>query len=361
MAKTNQNHDKQRTQFLLTFNNPADYGYTLDKIQSILQEQFQGLKYYCISYEHAPTTGTPHFHAYFICNKTRYSVVQRRLPHAHIESEVKGTPQQVRDYIKKEAENLSDEKKTSLNQFIEWGDIPKSPSIDKENLLEQAEHMINDGKSLTEILDTSILFRNHESVIRKTFFAKRFSETPIVRDLKFYYHVGQSGTGKSYTYVRLCEQYGEDNVYITSDYSNKGTATFDFYTGEPVVILDELKPYSIPYGMLLVLTDKYRQPIHCRYANTYTLYEYIHITSIYPPEKLYSSMADTDKRDDPITQFLRRITAVIYHYKNSKGNYCTFEIDGKDYTNYEDLMSKAHAETYGFSPVQSDDEIPFLD
>ncbi len=359
MAKTNQNLYKQRTRFLLTFNNPADYGYTIEKIQSILQEQFQGLKYYCLSYEIAPSSGTPHVHLFFICNKVRWSVVQRRFPHAHIENEVKGTPHQVRAYIKKEAENLSDEKKASLNQFIEWGDIPTPPTFDKQNILEDAERMINEGKSLTEILDTSILFRNHESVIRKTFFAKRFSETPIVRDLKFYYHVGASGTGKSYTYVQLCEQYGEDNVYITSDYSNKGTATFDFYTGEPVVILDELKPYSIPYGMLLVLTDKYRQPIHCRYANTYTLYEYIHITSIYPPEKLYSSM--TDKDNDPITQFLRRITAVIYHYKDNNGNYCTFEIDGKDYTNYEDLMSKAHAETYGFSPVQSDDEIPFLD
>lgn len=361
MAKTNQNYDKQRTQFLLTFNNPFDYGYTIEKIQSILQEQFQGLKYYCISYEHAPTTGTPHFHVYFICNKVRWSVVQKRFPNAHIENEVKGTPQQVRDYIKKESEKLSDDKKASLDLFIEWGDIPNAPSIDKENILEQAERMINDGKSLTVILDTSILFRNHESVIRKTFFAKRFSETPIVRDLAFYYHVGQSGTGKSHTYVRLCEQYGEDNVYITSDYSNKGTATFDFYTGEPVVILDELKPYSIPYGMLLVLTDKYRQPIHCRYANTYTLYSEIHITSIYPPEKLYSSMTDTDKDNDPITQFLRRITAVIYHYKNSKGNYCTFEIDGKDYTNYEDLMSKAHAETHGFTDIEPDDEIPFFD
>lgn len=359
MEKTNQK-DKQRTQFLLTFNNPADYGYTLEKIQSILQEQFQGLKYYCVSFEHAPTSGTPHFHLYFVCRKVRFSVVQRRLPHAHIEQEVKGTPQQVRDYIKKESENISDEKKASLNQFIEWGEIPTPPTFDRQNILEDAERMINEGKSLTEILGTSILFRNHESVIRKTFFAKRFSETPIVRDLKFYYHIGQSGTGKSFTYVQLCDQYGEDNVYITSDYSNKGTAAFDFYMGESIVILDELKPYSIPYGMLLVLTDKYRQPIHCRYANTYTLYKYIHITSIYPPEKLYSSMADTDKKDDPITQLLRRITAVIYHYKDNNGNYCTFEVPGSDYTSYEDLVLKAHAETHGFTDIEPDDEIPFF-
>lgn len=359
MAKTNQNHDKQRTQYLLTFNNPADYGYTIEKIQSILQEQFRGLKYYCLSYEIAPSSGTPHVHLFFICNKVRWSVVQRRFPHAHIENEVKGTPHQVRAYIKKEAENLSDEKKASLNQFIEFGTLPTPPTFDKQNILEDAERMINEGKSLTEILDTSILFRNHESVIRKTFFAKRFSETPIVRDLKFYYHIGQSGTGKSHTYVQLCECFGEDFVYFTADYANKGTAAFDFYTGEPVVVLDELKPYSIPYGMLLVLTDKYRQPIHCRYANTYTLYGYIHITSIYPPEKLYSSMSDTDKDNDPITQLLRRITAVIYHYKDDKGNYQTFELPGSDYTSYEDLVSKAHAETQGFSPIETD-EIPFL-
>lgn len=359
MAKTNQ--DRQRAKFLLTLNNPSDYGYTIEKIQLILQEQFQGLKYYAISYEHAPSTGTPHFHVYFICNKVRWSVVQRRFPHAHIEQEVKGTPQQVREYIKKESANLSDEKKASLNEFIEWGDIPKSPSIDKENILEQAERMINDGVSLNNVLNTSILFRQHETTIRKYFFAKKYSETPIVREVKFHYHIGQPGTGKSYSYVQLCEQYGEDKVYITSDYSNKGTAAFDFYAGEPVVMLDELKPYSIPYGMLLVLTDKYRQPIHCRYTNTYTLYSELHITSIYAPEKLYSSMADTDKKDDPITQLLRRITVVIYHYKDDNGNYCTFEMDGKDYISYEDMISKAHAETHGFTDIESDDAIPFLD
>lgn len=364
MAKTNQTQkDKQRTQFLLTFNNPADYGYTIEKIQSILQNQFLNLRYYCLSSEIAPSTGTPHFHLFFICNKVRWSVVQRRFSHAHIEQEVTGTPQQVRDYIKKEkeSENISDEKKASLNQFIEWGEIPKALSVDKENILEQAERMINEGVSLNNVLNTSILFRQHETTIRKYFFAKKYSETPIVRDLKFYYHIGQSGTGKSYTYVQLCDQYGEDNVFITSDYLNKGTAAFDFYAGEPVVILDELKPYSIPYGMLLVLTDKYRQPIHCRYSNTYTLYEYIHTTSVYPVEKLYSSMTDTDKDNDPITQLLRRITAVIYHYKDDNGNYCTFEMDGKDYTSYEDLVAKAHAKTHGFTDIEPDDEIPFLD
>lgn len=361
MSKNTAGTDKQRTQFLLTFNNPGEHGYTLDGIQDTLKEQFKGVRYYCLSYENAPKTGTPHFHLFFICNKVRWSVVQRRFPHAHLEQEVKGTPRQARDYIKKESENLPDEKKQSLNRFIEWGTMPETPQFDKNNILEEAEKMMSGGKSLNEILNISILFRQHEAVIRKSYFAKRYSETPIIRDLKFYYHVGASGTGKSYTYVQLCEKHGEDNVYITSDYTNRGSAMMDFYVGEPIVVLDEMKPSSIPYGMLLVLTDKYRQPVHCRYANTYTLYTEMHITSIYPPEKLYQSMVEQpDKANDPVTQLLRRITAVIYHYKDRKGNYCTYEMDGKDYTNFEDLTAKAHSETKGFMPVETDGEVPFF-
>ena len=47
---------------------------------------------------------------------------------------------------------------------------------------------------------------------------------------------------------------------------------------------------------------------------------------------------------------------MIYHYKDKEGNYCTFELDGKEYTNYENLMQKVHGDKDGFVPT---DKTPF--
>ena len=121
------------------------------------------------------------------------------------------------------------------------------------------------------------------------------------------------------------------------------------------MVLDEVKPDSIPYGTLLTLTDKYLQPIHCRYANCWSVYSELHLTSIFPPEELFNSMvASSDRIKDPITQLLRRITTVVYHYKDDAGNYCTYEMAGSDYINYGDLQKRAHEKsTDGFATTDT--------
>ena len=87
-------------------------------------------------------------------------------------------------------------------------------------------------------MDLSIEYRAYETLIRKAFFAKRSKETPIKRDVRVFWHVGESGTGKSYTYVNLCQQFGEDNVYLLTDYDIGG---FDLYCGGPILLWMNLK------------------------------------------------------------------------------------------------------------------------
>lgn len=354
---------KQRTKFMFTVSNPQQYQITLDSLQQILQNELNGVTYYCLSYELAPSTGMPHIHGFFLCKKTRWSTIQRKLPHAHIESEVRGTIQQARDYVAKEAENIDDEKKKSLVQFVEWGVFPKTAEFDKENLLEEAEKMIDAGLTPNEIFEKSILFRHYESQIRRHYFAKRYAETPPIREVKVIWHCGASSTGKSYSYVNLCKERGADHVFITCDYANRGTATFDGYNAEEVVFLDELKKDSLPFHMLLVICDHYRIQLHCRYSNAYALYNEVHISSIYPPEEIYAGAVDTENRSrDAIQQLLRRITKFVYHYKDDTGNFCSFEMDGKDYFNYDQLIAKAkkQMDDDGFVPVDSKiEKLPF--
>ena len=152
-------------------------------------------------------------------------------------------------------------------------------------------------------------------MIKADYLARRIKETPLVKDMWNEYHWGRSGSGKTYTYIKLCEKY-PDEVYLCNDYANSGTSGggFDFYSSNParIVILDEFRG-NIPYAQLLSMLDVYsRNQQHCRYQNVYNLWTSVVICSIYPPENVYSFMVDdTQKSVDSIQQLLRRLKVIV--------------------------------------------------
>lgn len=80
--------------------------------------------------------------------------------------------------------------------------------------------------------------------------------------------------------------------------------------------MDELKQDSLPFELLLTITQGYRSQIHCRFSNCFALWSEVHITSIFSPEDIYGGMVSRENQvKDTIKQLLRRITAYIYHYK----------------------------------------------
>ena len=206
-------YDKQRDQFLICINNPLDYGYTHETVKQIIRQKFKHVVFYCMADEIAET-GTPHIHLYILLSKKkRWSAVQNAFPHAHIEAEVRGTPQQVVNYIKKEGHG--DKQHTQVkDSYEQWGELPAVlPTANKNEILLQIESLIAEDLKPEEIMEKSILFRQYENIIRKSFFSRRYARTPPKRGIKVYWHVGASGSGKSYTYVQLCEQYGADEVF----------------------------------------------------------------------------------------------------------------------------------------------------
>lgn len=344
-------YDKQRDQFLICLNNPLDYGYTHEAIKQIIRQKFKHVVYYCMADEIAET-GTPHIHLYILlAKKKRWSAVQNALPHSHIEPEVRGTPQQVVNYIKKEGH--SDKQHTQVkDSFEQWGELPAVlPTANKNEILLQIESLISEDLRPEEIMSRSILFRQYENIIRKSFFARRYTNTPPKRDIRVYWHVGASGSGKSYTYVKLCEQYGEEDVFIATDYTNGCSALLDNYQAERILFLDELKPYSIKYGTLLLLLDNYKIQLHSRYSNVYSLYEEVHITSIYTPDEIYGYIVERQNQEvDSLYQLMRRITKIIFHFKDKKG-YHTFEISPDEFNTHTDLQKKAQQKNDGFKPL----------
>lgn len=308
---------------------------------------------YCIS-----ASGLPHVHMILEdSGACRFTKVKKAYPVAHLEP-TKGNKAQVLSYIKKEPP--FDEKGEQILAYTSYGNIEGKKRFTFSNtneVLATIELLIEEGKTPNQIMAEDIKLRREESLIKKCYFAKRYRETPPIRNVKVFWHCGDAGSGKSYSYISLCQKYGDDLVYFFSDYANKGVGGFDGYCGEPYLFMDELKQNSLPFELLLTITQGYRAQIHCRYSNCFSLWNEVHITSIFSPEDIYGSMVSIENQSkDTIKQLLRRITTYIYHYKVN-GEYKTFELAGNEYIDFDDLKYRATGNE--FLKISDEEEVPF--
>ncbi len=353
-------YDKQSLTFFLTFNSPEKYGCSHEFIIDTIHK-FKHVKYWCMCDE-IGENGNYHTHLYILLGKKkRWSSVQRAFPHSHIEEKVLGSPQECRAYIRKEGDRHKKKRETNLSEtFYEEGNIPQfTISNDRAEMLLQIEDMINQGMRPEQIMEQSIVFRQYDTIIRKAFFAKRLKDTPPLREIRVIWHIGASGSGKSFTYSRLCKEHGEEEIFFASDYSNNCTALFDGYEGQRILFLDEIKTDSFKYGLLLQIFQGYKAQIHSRYNNVYSLWTEIHATSIFTPDELYDSMVALSSRSiDSKTQLLRRITDYVYHYKNGD-EYCTYSIPASEFKSYKDLKERAEGKSGDFRNSDESDNVPF--
>lgn len=269
------------------------------------------------------------------CDKQaqRFSAVKKIFPRANIRA-TKGTKAQVEDYIHKRG------------KFEEKGEITVTSYQKGELIGRQGQRtdiknirdLVENGYTPQQIFKSNIVYRRYEKMVRDEYFEHKMQQTPVMRDVKVYWHVGESGCGKSYTAVKLCEEYGRDNVYIVNNY---GTGMFDKYFGQSILFMDEFK-CDIKFQELLSLLDVYTNQVHCRYSNSYMLWNEVHITSVFPPEECYKMMVGQSEHDS-YQQLKRRISFVVYHYK--EGNeFKSFEEKIEDYTTYEGLKIKYRSE-----------------
>lgn len=282
-------------------------------------------------------TGNNHIHAVFEDPaKVRFSNIRKLYPGIHCEP-TRGTKKQAMAYLQKKPP-FDEKSHTVIVPAIIQGNITSNRTSEKERVYSAIDNMIAEGMTPNEIMALGCRYRKEEGIIRGAYFAYRASQLPPMRKVETEYHVGLSGTGKSYTYVKLCEEYGSDNIYVTADMSKMGA--FDLYGGEPVIFLDEMR--YMEYAMLLTVLGSLKGQIHCRYKNAVMLWERVVITSILPPEILYEEIVPPYKRQhDSYEQLRRRITNVVFHYIDDKGEYRTYTMPGNEYKDYKDLRDKA--------------------
>lgn len=285
---------------------------------------------YCIS-----SKGLHHLHMVLESKNTiEFSSVKKVFPRAHL-SITMGNKKQIEDYINKRGK--FEEKGEIVVCHSSVGEL-KGNQGKRSDLLAIEEELAL-GKTPSEIIGTSVKRQRYSSMIHNAYMKKREEETDIYREVKVFWHWGASGTGKSFEYVKLCETYGRGAIYkVVRDLSR---GRFDLYEGEKILFLDELKPFSTDWIDLLNALDNYLYHPSARYHDTVSLWEEVHITSVYSPRCFYEELIPIQNRKiDTFEQLERRIDTVVYHSKDATGYHVSYGKLG-EYLDTEEVIKDA--------------------
>lgn len=352
--------DKSRSWFL-TLNNPEEYGYvgTPKEICEKLRDEWikdnlerSGAWVYCVSAE-----GLKHVHIVleekestpvsFAHIKKNYAVSAQ----PHIEPTM-GKKKQVEDYIYKRGDFA--EKGEIIVTTVTHGDIVGRQGSRSDLTL--FRDLIESGMTPVEIYRNDPNTRRYKQYIQDMYFDFNVQqqEKKTIRDVKVYWHFGETGTGKTYTRYLLEQEKGAENVYCCNSSSN---GMFDGYNSEPIIWIDEFRG-EIPYRDLLKYFDVYRLTIPCRYSDKIACWTEVHITSVLTPQQCYLSRSEDSI--DNIDQLLRRLTdkhdGIIYHFKD--GNcYYTLTLEKEEL--YNDLYARARMYVSANQVILTDDDIPY--
>lgn len=337
------------------FNNPEEHGYTgsPDEILEKLRDEWindsptrTGAWTYCISAD-----GLRHVHMVLEDQKAmRFSAIKKSYAVGMHFEPTKGSKDDAENYINKRGKYA--EKGEKVLTVVKYGEIKGAQGSRRD--LEVIEELINKGYTPAQIFESSFSFIRYEKLVRSAYWQKKLKDTPARREVIVYWHVGESGTGKSYTYLDLIDKYGRDRVYMVSDYDS---GFLDSYEAEPVLFLDEYRG-QLRYATLLSVLGGYTTQIHCRYKNVYMIWNEVHITSVKTPEEVYQNLIadDSEQKIDTYEQLRRRINYIVYHWKDCSGFHeCQIpmnEFQGR-------LQFDSISGSDGFIPVSPSMELPF--
>ena len=277
------------------------------------------------------------YHAHMACygNATTLKNVAKILHDAHVEPQA-GRKEQLRAYLLKKGKYEEKGETILYSEGLECVQDNQGHRSD----LDEISDMLESGLTPSQIFEENFRYRKYEKMIQGAFLDKRIKDTPIVKEMHNEYHFGMAGSGKTYIYVKKCEELSPDEVYLCSDYSSGG---FDFYKDNPskVLILDEYRG-QLSYENFLGIFDVYsKRQQHCRYENTYALWTQVLVCTVLSPEEVYHNMVDTSCRNsDTFEQMMRRLDVIVYHYKY-KDEYKTYEVLASEYPGKDRMIAQA--------------------
>lgn len=292
----------QSRKWQITFNNPAEHGFSHDAIIERI-ENLASVVYWCLCDE-IGSEGTYHTHLY-ICfqNLKMHTVIGNAFPGAHREN-VKGTSQQNRDYVLKDGDKYnkqadgsydyvdsSGKRHTGTNfgdTFMEWGEMPRERQ-GKSKDVEKILALLLDGANNMEIVEqVPLAMLNIDKVERTRSMFRDADFADCWRDLEVTYIFGKTGSGKTRS---VMDKYGYSSCYRVTDYKHP----FDTYDGQDVLIFEEFRS-SLKHGDMLNYLDGYPLLLPCRYFNRQACFTKVFIITNIPPDEQYRNV-DKESRD----------------------------------------------------------------
>ena len=281
------------------------------------------------------------YHAHMACygNTTTLRNVAKILYNSHVEPQL-GSKSQLLKYLNKEGEFEEKGEQVLFKKGLESVQNRQGERSDRDEIVE----MLEEGMTPEEIFQENFDYRRFERMICGAFADIRYKQVPSRKLMYCSYHFGESGTGKTNVYLSLCDLYEAKNVYLMQDYpSRTQSGSLDLYSRRlcDVLFIDEFRG-GMSYENLLDILDVYKKQIRCRYANIYSLWSKVFITSVFSPDEVYENMVSTEnQKQDSIKQFMRRLTAVVYHFKTSNGYFCTYTMPASMYKNRLQIQKEA--------------------
>lgn len=223
----------------------------------------------------------------------------------------RGTSQQNRDYIRKEGEKWSKDKKKETNlqeTFEEDGEMPIERQGARNDLADLYDQ-IKSGKTNAEIIESNPEYMfNIDQIERARQTIREDQYKDEFRQLEVTYIFGPTGTGKTRS---VMEKFRYRNVFRVTDYKHP----FDGYKGQDIVILEEFRS-SLEIQDMLNYLDGYPLELPCRYANKVACYTQVYIITNIDLAEQYPRVQD--EQPETWQAFLRRIHKVKIYSKESK-------------------------------------------
>lgn len=221
--------------------------------------------------ERAPETHSLHLQGYVqFKQQCRMTTVKNKFhrPDMHLEIP-HGTPQENKVYCTKED--------SRIRGPWEHGEISTQG---KRTDWAEVQAMVKAGNTDAEILERAPNFAAHARGIE--FLRATFPQRPpIRRHIRVFYLYGTTGVGKTY---RARMAFPDAYMVRGKYYDGK---SFDDYSGEPALILDEWDPNEWPLTMMLTFLDEWTFRLQCRYHNKWAVWETVIITTNTPFEMAY--------------------------------------------------------------------------
>lgn len=299
--------DTQSRKWLITINNPADKGYTHEKIKDTLS-RFQSCVYWCMSDEVGNKGKTPHTHIYMACSSgVRFGTLAKRFEGGHFDY-ARGTSQQNRDYVFKlgKYENTTKEDTRVDGTQEEWGEMPVERQGKRNDLVDLYD-LVKSGKTDAEILEISpesMLTLSSIRDARQVITYDKYKNT--FRELDVTYIFGVTGSGKTRS---VMEEYGYENVYRVTNYKHP----FDAYQNQDVILFEEFRS-SLPLGDMLKYLDGYPLDLPCRYNDKQACYTKVYFCTNIGLADQYPNESKAEK--ESWKALLRRIHHVVYRTHN---------------------------------------------